>query len=490
MSILGIALVYFLFMPASPLLDTALDGTVWSAKSLGEALSSGENPPSQRSVLRALSEFFGDEVVHSIGDVVNPENLPINHLIVEPLREWAQSKRRPVEILQLMERRGKTLAILSNLAGRVLWVACETHSDESVLEAVTQLLDARGGDIAVLPHGKARGYLDQLDLPATVLNLSSLLPPSPFVPTMGSANTPVAQRSHLDQLERESIEIIREAFAASSHPAMLFSMGKDSMVMLSLALKAFAPEPLPFPLVVIDTQWKFQDMYRFREYLQSREDMSVIVYVNPEAIERGMNPFEFGSAVHTDVTKTQALRKVLDEHDFDFVFGGARRDEEKSRAKERIFSIRSAAHGWDPKNQRPELWNLYNTTLVEGQKMRVFPLSNWTEIDIWRYVEQENIDLVPLYLSQLRPYVLRNGSLIMVDDARFPLEPEEKIHFDFLRFRTLGCYPLTGGALSEAVSVGDIISELENSRVSERSSRVIDFDAGASMEQKKKDGYF
>ena len=477
-------------MPASPLLDTALDGTVWSAKSLGEALSSGENPPSQRSVLRALSEFFGDEVVYSIGDVVNPENLPINHLIVEPLREWAQSKRRPVEILQLMERRGKTLAILSNLAGRVLWVACETHSDESVLEAITQLLDARGGDIAVLPHGKARGYLDKLDLAARVLNLSSLLPPSPFVPTMGSANTPVAQRSHLDQLERESIEIIREAFAASSHPAMLFSMGKDSMVMLSLALKAFAPEPLPFPLVVIDTQWKFQDMYRFREYLQSRDDMSVIVYVNPEAIERGMNPFEFGSAVHTDVTKTQALRKVLDEHDFDFVFGGARRDEEKSRAKERIFSIRSAAHGWDPKNQRPELWNLYNTTLVEGQKMRVFPLSNWTEIDIWRYLEIERVDLVPLYFSALRPFVKRNNALIMVDDERFPLEDGEEIFFDYIRFRTLGCYPLTGGALSRATSIGDIVTELEDSNISERSSRVIDFDQGASMEQKKKDGYF
>ena len=271
---------------------------------------------------------------------------------------------------------------------------------------------------------------------------------------------------------------------------MLFSMGKDSMAMLTLAAKAFAPAPIPFPLVIIDTRWKFQDMYRFRAQLEAREDLSTIVYVNPEAIERDMNPFDFGSATHTDVTKTQALRKVLDEYKFDFVFGGARRDEEKSRAKERIFSPRSANHGWDPKSQRPELWNLYNTALSPGQSMRVFPISNWTEIDVWRYLERERVDLVPLYFSRLRPYVERNGALIMVDDERFPLEPGEKVHFDYIRFRTLGCYPLTGGVKSRAANVGEILTELEDSRVSERSSRVIDFDKGASMEQKKKDGYF
>ena len=260
--------------------------------------------------------------------------------------------------------------------------------------------------------------------------------------------------------------------------------------MLTLATKAFAPAPVPFPLVIIDTRWKFQDMYRFREHLEAREDLSTIVYVNPEAVERDMNPFDFGSATHTDVTKTQALRKVLDEHRFDFVFGGARRDEEKSRAKERIFSPRSATHGWDPKGQRPELWNLYNTALAPGQSMRVFPISNWTEIDVWRYLERENVELVPLYFAKPRPFVRRNGALIMVDDERFPLDTGEKVHIDYVRFRTLGCYPLTGGVESHASTVEEILHELESSTISERSSRVIDSDKGASMEQKKKDGYF
>jgi len=271
---------------------------------------------------------------------------------------------------------------------------------------------------------------------------------------------------------------------------MLFSMGKDSMVMLTLARKAFWPEPLPFPLVMIDTRWKFQEMYRFRHWVESQPDLNVIVHINPDAIRDDINPFDHGSAHHTDATKTQALKQVLDTHRFDYVFGGARRDEEKSRAKERVFSVRSANHGWNPKNQQPELWNLYNTRLADGESMRVFPLSNWTELDVWRYIERENIPVVPLYFSKVRPFVERNGSLIMVDDDRFRLEPDDKIHFEPIRFRTLGCYPLTGGVRSEAKTVTDIIAELEKSRVSERSSRVIDFDPGASMEQKKKEGYF
>jgi sulfate adenylyltransferase subunit 2 len=241
---------------------------------------------------------------------------------------------------------------------------------------------------------------------------------------------------------------------------------------------------------MIDTRWKFQDMYRFRRYIEDSPDLDVIVHVNPDAIRDDINPFDHGSAHHTDVTKTHALKQVLEKHQFDFVFGGARRDEEKSRAKERVFSVRSENHGWDPKNQRPELWNLYNTRLADGQSMRVFPISNWTELDVWRYVEREKIPVVPLYFSKIRPFVERNGSLIMVDDERFRLEPEERILFEPIRFRTLGCYPLTGGARSGAKTVPDIIAELEGSRVSERSSRVIDFDQGSSMEQKKKEGYF
>jgi len=260
--------------------------------------------------------------------------------------------------------------------------------------------------------------------------------------------------------------------------------------MLTLARKAFWPDPVPFPLVMIDTRWKFQDMYRFRHYIEQSPDLDVIIHINPDAVRDDINPFDHGSAHHTDVTKTLALKQVLEQHQFDFVFGGARRDEEKSRAKERVFSVRGSNHGWDPKNQRPELWNLYNTRLADGQSMRVFPISNWTELDVWRYVERESIEVVPLYFSQTRPFVERNGSLIMVDDERFRLEPDEQILFEPIRFRTLGCYPLTGGVRSDAKTISDIIRELELSRVSERSSRVIDFDQGASMEQKKKEGYF
>ena len=468
----------------------ALDGSVWSAKALHSALVGGGSALSLRSVHRSLSDSWSSWLVSSAHLVTNREGQSFNRLIVEPLQNWSQSKRRPLEVLQVGELYSHPVIALSDGKGRVLWKAFDGLPDPRRTSAVQELLKARPGKYAVLPHGEASPLLDSTSIPDRVDNLSSLLPPPTFE---SSSPAPVARgtsSSYLDALENESIEIIREAYAAADKPAMLFSMGKDSMAMLTLAAKAFAPAPIPFPLVIIDTQWKFQDMYRFRAQLEAREDLSTIVYVNPEAIERDMNPFDFGSATHTDVTKTQALRKVLDEHKFDFVFGGARRDEEKSRAKERIFSPRSANHGWDPKSQRPELWNLYNTALSPGQSMRVFPISNWTEIDVWRYLERERVDLVPLYFSRLRPYVERNGALIMVDDERFPLEPGEKVHFDYIRFRTLGCYPLTGGVKSRAANVGEILTELEDSRVSERSSRVIDFDKGASMEQKKKDGYF
>ncbi len=478
------------FVTEISLENLALDGSVWSAKTLHSALVGGGSTLSLRSVHRSLSDSWSSWLVSSAHLVTNREGQTLNRLIVEPLQNWSHSKRRPLEVLQIGELYGHPVIALSDGKGRVLWKAFDGLVEPRRTSAVQELLEARPGKYAVLPHGEASPLLESTSIPDRVDNLSSLLPPPTFEP---SSPAPVARgtsSSYLDALENESIEIIREAYAAADKPGMLFSMGKDSMAMLTLAAKAFAPAPIPFPLVIIDTQWKFQDMYRFRAQLEAREDLSTIVYVNPEAIERDMNPFDFGSATHTDVTKTQALRKVLDEHKFDFVFGGARRDEEKSRAKERIFSPRSANHGWDPKSQRPELWNLYNTALSPGQSMRVFPISNWTEIDVWRYLERERVDLVPLYFSRLRPYVERNGALIMVDDERFPLEPGEKVHFDYIRFRTLGCYPLTGGVKSRAANVGEILTELEDSRVSERSSRVIDFDKGASMEQKKKDGYF
>ena len=467
----------------------ALNGSVWTAKTLHTELSKYGTPPSLRTVHRELRDLMYGSIVSSLSDVRNSSGKRINPLIEPAVSSWLASTKRPLEILQLLAVDDAYIVVLVNGKKRLIWRA--TPGDESsIRQAISDVVAFHGRKMGLLPHGVVRGTLDSVPLPDSATNLSSLLPPEPFIPVPAAKVQTVKPHSYLDVLERESINIIREAVAVSKKPGMLFSMGKDSMAMLTLARKAFSPGHLPFPLVIIDTRWKFQDMYRFREHLQADPQLSTIVYVNPEAIDRDVNPFSFGSATHTDITKTQALRKVLDEHQFDFVFGGARRDEEKSRAKERVFSVRNANHGWDPKNQRPELWNLYNTTLVSGQTMRVFPLSNWTELDIWRYLEREEVDLVPLYFSALRPFVKRNNALIMVDDERFPLDDGEEVFIDYIRFRTLGCYPLTGGVLSRATTIADIIAELESTALSERSSRVIDFDQGASMEQKKKDGYF
>jgi sulfate adenylyltransferase subunit 2 len=300
----------------------------------------------------------------------------------------------------------------------------------------------------------------------------------------------VTSRSHLQQLEAESIRIFREAVAESDNPVMLYSIGKDSSVMLQLALKAFHPSRLPFPLLHVDTTWKFSEMYTFREQRVSQLNIDLRVHVNQECVEHGINPFEHGSSVHTDMWKTQGLKQALDLYGFDLAFGGARRDEEKSRAKERVFSIRSAGHQWDPKLQRPELWNLYNARRGAGESVRVFPLSNWTELDIWRYIEQENIPIVPLYFAAPRPVVERDGMLLMVDDSRFVLNVGEVPQIRTVRFRTLGCYPLTGAMLSTATTVSEIVAEMETVKTSERAGRAIDHDASGSMEKKKQEGYF
>jgi len=296
--------------------------------------------------------------------------------------------------------------------------------------------------------------------------------------------------THLQRLEAESIHIIREVVAETEKPVMLYSIGKDSSVMLHLARKAFYPAVPPFPLMHIDTTWKFRDMYTMRERMAAESGMELIVYMNPEAIEKGINPFTHGSAVHTDLWKTQGLRKALDKYGFDAAFGGARRDEEKSRAKERVFSFRTAQHRWDPKNQRPELWRLYNARKHKGESIRIFPLSNWTELDIWQYLYLEKVPIVPLYYSKVRPVVERDGALIMVDDDRMPLRPGEKPMMKKVRFRTLGCYPLTGAVESEAETLAEVIHEIAAAHTSEREGRVIDHDAPSSMEAKKQEGYF
>jgi sulfate adenylyltransferase subunit 2 len=307
----------------------------------------------------------------------------------------------------------------------------------------------------------------------------------------GAAASPVpGTLTHLQRLEAESIHIMREVVAECDRPVMLYSIGKDSAVMLHLAVKAFYPAPPPFPLLHVDTTWKFRAMYQFRDRMAKQLGMQLLVHVNREGLAAGIGPFTHGSQVHTDVMKTQALRQALDHYGFDAAFGGARRDEEKSRAKERVFSLRSAAHRWDPKLQRPELWSLYNTRKRPGESLRVFPLSNWTELDVWQYIWREQVPIVPLYLAAMRPVVERDGMLIMVDDERLPLRPGEQPQLKKVRFRTLGCYPLTGAIESDADTLPAIIEEMLLTRSSERQGRAIDHDAAASMEKKKQEGYF
>ena len=296
--------------------------------------------------------------------------------------------------------------------------------------------------------------------------------------------------THLRQLEAESIHIIREVAAEFENPVMMYSIGKDSAVMVRLAIKAFYPSPLPFPLLHVDTTWKFREMIEFRDKFCRENNLKLIVHINEDGVRQGIGPFSHGSQKHTTVMKTEALKQALDKYKFDAAFGGARRDEEKSRAKERVYSFRDKLHQWDPKNQRPELWNLYNGKVNKGESIRVFPLSNWTELDVWQYVHLENIPIVPLYFAKVRPVVVRDGNIIMVDDDRMPLEPGEKIQQKLVRFRTLGCYPLTGGIESPAATLPEIIQEMFLARTSERQGRVIDYDEQGSMEQKKREGYF
>jgi sulfate adenylyltransferase subunit 2 len=323
------------------------------------------------------------------------------------------------------------------------------------------------------------------------------VPPAPVRPrppvstfTAQPTTEPTMSLTHLQRLEAESIHIMREVVAEADNPVMLYSIGKDSAVMLHLAKKAFYPAPPPFPLLHVDTTWKFRAMYEMRDRMAKELGMTLLVYQNPEAVSLGINPFEHGSQIHTDMWKTQGLKQALDKYGFDVAFGGARRDEEKSRAKERIFSFRSAQHRWDPKSQRPELWHLYNGRKQKGESIRCFPISNWTELDIWQYIYLENIPIVPLYYAAERPVVERDGTLIMVDDERFPLRPGEVPMMKSVRFRTLGCYPLTGAVESTAASLTDIIQEMLLTRTSERQGRMIDHDTAASMEKKKQEGYF
>ncbi|MES2510107.1 MAG: sulfate adenylyltransferase subunit CysD [Pseudomonadota bacterium] len=407
----------------------------------------------------------------------------------------ARRKRKLVLFAQLNVLPGGRECLHANDArGARYWLPLDkTPLDAAGLgRALEQLQGHIGKPVAVFPHGRLTSLCRQAKQVSGALPCVSLLAYPPVLDLKSQANArPVTSRTpHLKRLEAESIHIIREAVAESENPVMMYSVGKDSGVMLHLARKAFYPSPPPFPLLHVDTRWKFQEMYLFRDYMVRSSGMKLLVHTNPDAIARDINPFDHGSAMHTDITKTEGLKQALDHHKFDVVFGGARRDEEKSRAKERIFSFRTATHRWDPKNQRPELWDIYNTRKSAGESIRVFPLSDWTELDIWQYIHQENLPVVPLYFAKERPVVMRDGMIMMVDDDRFRLLPGEEIQARKVRFRTLGCYPLTGAVDSEAESLSDIIVELINARSSERQGRMIDADASASMEKKKQEGYF
>jgi len=408
--------------------------------------------------------------------------------------EWEISQVRSKRLLTIFAQLsalpgGQACLHFNDARGARYWLPLgHEEVNAAIVEAGLARLQAHiGKTVAMFPHGQLTSFCRALpstgEIQFCLLSYRAAPPDVSRRPILGMS-------PHLKRLEAESIEILREAVAAGGNPCMLYSLGKDSSVMLHLARKAFYPSPPPFPLLHVDTRWKFQEMYAFRDAMVRESGMEILVHTNPEAIEKNINPFDHGSSLHTDITKTVGLKQALDQHQFDVVFGGARRDEEKSRAKERIFSFRSASHRWDPKNQRPEPWNLYNTRKNKGESVRVFPLSNWTELDIWQYIHQEGIAVVPLYFAKERPVIRRDGMWLMVDDARMPISPEETIYKKTVRFRTLGCYPLTGAIESTANSLPEIIMELVHARNSERQGRAIDNDAAASMEKKKQEGYF
>lgn len=467
---------------------------VWDTTTAFEHLQRVADIGSKRTAERRLQELLAFPAPLDEDALQDGQGRKPVALVVRQVAEDARARRRLVVFAQLASLPGGRPCLhLNDARGGRYWLPLAAEVDgPAVSRALRQLQSHLDKPLTVFVHGELAGMAETLDRPPEVEIPTFGYPPvlATAADNQRSASARPSRTPHLERLEAESIHIIREAVAEADNPAMLYSVGKDSSVMLHLARKAFYPAPPPFPLVHVDTRWKFQEMYLFRDRMARESGMELLVHVNPEAIARDINPFDHGSSLHTDITKTQGLKQVLDEHRFDVVFGGARRDEEKSRAKERIFSFRTAAHRWDPKNQRPELWNLYNARKRPGESIRAFPLSNWTELDIWQYIYTEQIPVVPLYFAKERPVVVRDGMILMVDDDRMRLEPGERIQFRNVRFRTLGCYPLTGAVESTAATVPEIILELIGARSSERQGRAIDTDAVGSMEKKKQEGYF
>jgi len=467
---------------------------VWDTESAFQRLRERGQAESKRTAERRLHELGVLPPVLQAADLRDENGRQPVPVVIDHELHAARSKRKLILFAQLADLTPEVLTLsLNDARGARYWVNVDKRdtSSGSVLEQAFRALAGHlGKPSAVFPHGQLVALCRSLpaveEVEVCLLGYPPVLSPLPS----RSAALAATITPHLQRLEAESIHIIREAVAEAANPAMLYSVGKDSSVMLHLARKAFYPAPPPFPLLHVDTRWKFQEMYLFRDQMAKESGMDLIVHVNPEAIAKNINPFDHGSALHTDITKTEGLKQALDKFKFDVVFGGARRDEEKSRAKERIFSFRSRSHRWDPKSQRPELWNLYNARKGPGESLRVFPLSNWTEMDIWHYIYSEQIPVVPLYFAKERPVVRRDGMIIMVDDDRMRLLEGEHVEKARIRFRTLGCYPLTGAVESEAATLPEIMLELLGTRSSERQGRAIDSDAAASMEKKKQEGYF
>jgi sulfate adenylyltransferase subunit 2 len=467
---------------------------VWDTQAAYEHLKQQQQADSKRTAERRLHEL------ELLPAELTPQNLldELDRAPTPAVLAWdlqrARAKRKLVLFAQLTASAdGQTFLHANDARGARYWLplGSETIDLSALNTALQQLQQHFDKDIVIFPSGRltalCRHFTASDCIGLGLLGYADVLREDDRNPELQPTQ---ALTPHLKRLEAESLQIMREAIAEAENPCMLYSMGKDSAVMLHLARKAFYPSAPPFPLLHVDTRWKFQEMYLFRERMARESGMDLLVHINPEAISKDINPFDHGSALHTDITKTEGLKQALDKYRFDLVFGGARRDEEKSRAKERIFSFRTRKHVWDPKQQRPEVWNLYNTRKNPDESIRVFPLSNWTELDIWQYIYLQNIPLVPLYFAKPRPVVERNGLLLMVDDARMPLLPGEEIEERTIRFRTLGCYPLTGAVESSATCVAEILLELLASRNSERQGRAIDNDASASMEKKKQEGYF
>lgn len=476
----------------------------WDTAAVHEVLSGKQSKNSVRTTERLIesSGLLPDSM--SPDQLLDQQGRAPRQNVLDYLLKEARKKRFVTMILQVfVNDQGLRVLYSNDLRGSRRWVYIGEGDDEKEL---SEALMALAGDrnTLLLPHYEAAELVQSLQdkLKSPILKFESGKkirfglaafhegkPKTLETPTINKVK-PEAPLSNLDRLEANSIQILREVAAQADNPVMLFSLGKDSCVMLHLAQKAFYPSKPPFPLLHVDTRWKFKAMYDFRDEVARDSGMELIVHVNPEAIEKNINPFDHGSELHTHITKTEGLKQALDLHQFDVALGGARRDEEKSRAKERVFSIRNSSHRWDPKQQRPELWDLYNGYKQKGNTIRAFPLSDWTELDIWQYIYRENIPIIPLYFASFRPVVERDGLLMLVDDDRIELFKDETIQIRKVRFRTLGCYPLTGAIDSDADDLASIVLELLKSRNSERQGRVIDKDANASMEKKKQEGYF